>query len=90
MAGWAVVQRMWRKGFFPDQQDLDVLEHRKSCGSCTCLTTCSNREDAGGELSATPQRPRLRPEAAFELREKRGSAEEILPRRGDGRLGGSP
>jgi hypothetical protein len=41
MVIWAFVQRIWSRVFFPASPDLDVLEHRRSCGSCGCAHPCA-------------------------------------------------
>ena len=46
MVIWAFVQRIWSRVFFPASPDLDVLEHRRSCGSCGCARPCAGSDAA--------------------------------------------
>ena len=41
---WLVVQRQWRKIFYDQINDEDVLADRNSCGNCGCASYCENKK----------------------------------------------
>jgi hypothetical protein len=52
MVAWAIVQRAWARMFTPSTPGIDVLEQRRSCGSCGCASPCSTRStDEAGRIS---------------------------------------
>jgi hypothetical protein len=47
MALWWGVQSAWRKIFaeYVQDEDLDVMADRRSCGNCGCTNICDKRKE---------------------------------------------
>ena len=41
---WILVQTGWRRMFYDNITDDDVLAERRSCSNCGCTTICENKK----------------------------------------------